>query len=81
MAQVTQSNLSKAIKKAQARTEMTDALVELGIERARINGALGENTRKIKNALPGALDAGVPVAEAARLTGISRPTLYQLLDR
>jgi transcriptional regulator with XRE-family HTH domain len=33
---------------------------------------------RIADLLPGALDAGMSLAEVARLTGVSRPTLYEL---
>lgn len=38
-----------------------------------------EATQRVADLLPRALQAGIPVAEAAKLTGISRPTLYRML--
>ena len=35
--------------------------------------------RVMKDLLPGAIDAGLPITEIARLSGVSRPTLYDLL--
>ena len=36
---------------------------------------------RIARALPDALDAGLTISEIARLTGVSRPTLYELQHR
>ena len=36
---------------------------------------------RVADLLAGAVDAGVPVAEIARLTGYSRPTLYRMLEK
>jgi transposase-like protein len=36
---------------------------------------------RIARALPDALDAGLTISEVARLTGVSRPTLYELQHR
>lgn len=40
-----------------------------------------EATARIEGLLPGAVDVGVTVAEVARLTGWSRPTVYRMLSR
>jgi DNA-binding phage protein len=40
-----------------------------------------EAGRRIERLLPGAVEAGIPVAELAELSGLSRPTLYRMLAR
>jgi len=40
-----------------------------------------EANARIESLLPGAVDVGVTVAEVARLTGWSRPTVYRMLSR
>jgi DNA-directed RNA polymerase specialized sigma24 family protein len=40
-----------------------------------------EAQRHVERLLPGALQAGVPVSEAAAITGVSRATLYRMIAR
>ncbi len=42
--------------------------------------AAEESLRRIQQLLPGALQAGLPVAEAAELTALSRATVYRMLS-
>ena len=63
------------------RTLYRHELGTAGAERhEHLQGIDAANTR-ITGLLPGAVDAGVPVAEIARLTGYSRPTLYRMLEK
>jgi len=56
-----------------------EQLREAAAERHEYRQAAEAASRRIALLLPGAADAGVPIAEIARLTGQSRPTLYRLL--
>ena len=59
--------------------------------RAELKGAVDQRdaglqqandaSARIESLLPGAVDVGVTVAEVARLTGWSRPTVYRMLSR
>lgn len=55
-------------------------LTELAQERERAHADADRATQSIANLLPGALQAGISVVDVARLTGLSRPTLYRMLS-
>lgn len=62
---------------AMYRAELTAAVDQrdAGLQQAN------EANARIESLLPGAVDVGVTVAEVARLTGWSRPTVYRMLSR
>jgi len=59
------------------RDEICRAAEERDAHLEHANAANG----RIEQLLPGAVKAGLPVVEIARLTGWSRPTLYRMLAR
>lgn len=54
------------------------ALEEAGRARAAALREADEQLQRIGRLLPDALDAGISMALAGRVTGVSRPTLYEL---
>jgi hypothetical protein len=60
--------------------EYRAALAELAQERERAHADGNRAMRGIANLLPGAIQAGTSVVDAAQLTGLSRPTLYRMLS-
>jgi DNA-binding MarR family transcriptional regulator len=66
----------KALVEALYRHE----LVEAGDQRKAALADAQRQLKRIGQHVAGAVAAGVSLAEVARLTGVSRPTLYELLD-
>jgi len=62
-------------QRALYRGELRQAAAERGTAVAQAE----DSARRIAELLPGALQAGISVVEAAELTEISRPTLYRML--
>lgn len=67
----------KGVLRALHATELEAA----GAERVEGLRRADEQLDRIARVLPEALHGGLTVTEVARLTGVSRPTLYQLLAR
>jgi hypothetical protein len=57
------------------------ALARLAQERATANADAARATQGIAELLPAAIEAGVSVVDAARISGLSRPTIYRLLSK
>jgi len=55
-----------------------EALEQAGQSRADALRVADEQLQHIGRLLPDALDAGLTIAEIGRITGVSRPTLYEL---
>jgi excisionase family DNA binding protein len=55
-------------------------LAEMGRVRREAQAAALAAERRIAESLPPALNAGVSIVEAARITGLSRPTIYKMLE-
>jgi hypothetical protein len=62
-------------QRALYRGELRDAASERMAGQSQVEAA----NRRIGQLLPGALQAGISVVEAADITGVSRPTLYRML--
>jgi hypothetical protein len=56
------------------------ALAQLAHDRERAHADASRAMSEIANLLPGAIQAGISVVDAAQLTGLSRPTLYRMLS-
>src|SRR5580704_10596521 len=56
-------------------------LANAGNERVQALRRAEDQLDRIARLLPGALEAGVGMTEIARITGVSRPTLYELRAR
>lgn len=63
-----------------ARRDAEDAAAELGQERAALAKKVTGNSKKIRELLPGALEAGVTMESLAKLTKVSRQTLHAWRD-
>jgi hypothetical protein len=65
------------VSRALYRKEIGDA----ARQRQERTAEADEAAARIESLLPGAVGAGVPVAELAELTGWSRPTIYRMASR
>src|SRR3954451_16932134 len=68
---------ARALVRALHLTELENA----GAARAAALAQADAELQRIAARLPDALDAGISLSEIARVTGISRPTLYELRGR
>lgn len=67
--------------KAAVRALYLSELEDIGAQRAAALKAAEEQIDRVSRVLQSALDAGFSLSEIARLTEVSRPTLYQLRAR
>lgn len=58
-----------------------EAMQEAGDARAAALREAETHLQRVGQLLPAALDAGLSLAEISRMTGVSRPTLYELRAR
>lgn len=58
-----------------------DELRELGERRRAALAEADAALRRVQELMPGALDAGVSLSEVAKLSAVSRPTLYAIRRR
>lgn len=68
---------ARGLVRALHLTELENA----GLARATALAQADAELQRIAARLPDALDAGISISEIARVTGISRPTLYELRGR
>jgi DNA-binding phage protein len=72
-----QREKGRAVLRALHENELADA----GAQRAAAIMRAEEQLDRIARLLPDAIEAGLGITEIARLTGLSRPTLYELRGR
>jgi hypothetical protein len=59
------------------RREIEDQAIELGSERAELQGRLRKNAAAMTALLETAIKQGIPVEHFARLVGVRRQSLYR----
>src|SRR5687768_12447410 len=67
--------------RAAVRALHLDNLEKAGADRAAALRLVDEHLDRIAQMLPLALQAGISLSEISRVTGVSRPTLYELRGR
>jgi hypothetical protein len=74
-----QQNARAGRLREEQRQDYRERLSRMAAERAEAAGRAEALAEEMYGLLPGALQAGISIVEAAELTGISRPTLYRAL--
>lgn len=74
-------NFRREKGRAVVRALLQSALEDAGAERKAALARADQQLDRIAQLLPGAHDAGIGMTDVAALTGVSRPTLYQLRGR
>jgi len=64
----------------QARRDFEDRALQLGADRAKLEGQLGSNLEQIVDLLDEAPKVGVPVDHYAKMIGVRRQQLYRWRD-